>query len=99
MNRFTTVKTSNNITKKNYMNQVIIRVETINFRILNLDPGDNPSDTSYLSRYSSSGISKDSTVLSEPTETHTIDYTSYKRLKCLKARKGNIKLLKPEILM
>ena len=75
-----------------------MRVETVNFRILDLDPSDNPSDTSYSSEYSSSGISKDSTALSEPTETHTIDYTGYKRLKHSEARKDNIKLLKPEIL-
>ena len=76
-----------------------MRVETTNFRILDLDPGDNPSDTSYLSGYSSSGISKDSTTLSEPTETHTSNFTSNKRLKHSEARKSNIKLLKPEILM
>ena len=85
MNRFMSVKTSDNIVKKNYMNQAIIRVETVNFRILDLDPSDNPSDTSYLSGYSSSGISKDSTTLSEPTETHTSNSASTNRLKCSEA--------------
>ena len=99
MNRFMSVKTSDNIAKKNYMNQAIIRVETVNFRILDLDPSNNPSDTSYSSRYLSSGISKDSTALSEPTEMHTSDSASTKRLKHPKARKSNIKLLKPEIPM
>ena len=59
----------------------------------------NSLDTLYLSKYSSSGISKDSTTLPELTKTHTIDYTSYKRLKHSKVRKSNIKLLKLEILM
>ena len=97
MNRFTSVKTSDNIAKKNYMNRAIMRAETANFRILDLDPSDNPSDTSYSSRYLSSGISNNSTTLSEPTETHTSNSTSTKRLKHPEARKDNIKLLKPEI--
>ena len=99
MNRFTSVKTSDNIAKKNYKNQVIMRVETANFRILDLDSGDNPSDSSYSSGYSSSGIGKDSTALSEPTEMHTSDSASTERLKRPEARKDNIKLLKLEILM
>ena len=99
MNKFTSVKTSDNITKKNYRNQVIIRVETVNFRILDLDPSDNPSDSSYSSGYSSSGIGKDSTTLSELTKMYTSNSASTKRLKCPKAKKGIIKLLKLEIPM
>ncbi|EJC97493.1 uncharacterized protein FOMMEDRAFT_163101 [Fomitiporia mediterranea MF3/22] len=98
-NRFASVRPSDNLARKSYVNRAIQRAEIVKRQDPDPDPGDSSSDSSDSSGYSSSDDGNDSDALFEPTDIDSSDSEGTKKRKKLAKRKWNKELLKLKIQM
>ena len=97
--RFASVRPSDNLVRKSYVNQAIQRVEIVNQYNPDSDPGDSPLNPLDSSSASDNNNSNDSDILFKPSDIDSNNSKATKRCKKCVKRKWNRELLKLKIQM